>query len=141
MNSLSVIVWCAIAKERLIEPYIFEDEKVNGENYRSMPIHCAFPCFASFRGDDIFHQYGAPPHYSTRVRTCLNNERPNNWIGRGGLVKWPLFCPDLTPYEFFVALDKRNGIKYSCYNHKRSGNSNLKGLQRNPTRCFDKSVR
>ena len=34
MNIPSVMVWCALSKEKVIGTYFFEDEKVNGENYR-----------------------------------------------------------------------------------------------------------
>ena len=102
MNSPSVMVWCAIGKEKVIGPYFFENENVNGENYRNMLINYAFPRFASLRRDYIFHQDGAPPHYSNRVRNYLNRKRPGNWIGRGGPVEWPPRSPDLTPCDFFL---------------------------------------
>ena len=55
LNSPCVMVWCTIAKEKVIEPYFFENENVNGEIYRNMLIRYAFPRFASLRGDYIFH--------------------------------------------------------------------------------------
>ena len=140
MNSPSVMVWCAVAKEKVTGTYFFEDENVNGEKYRNMLIHYAFTSFASLKGDYIFHQYGAPRHYSTRVRTYLNHNRPNNWIGRGGPVERSPRSPDLTPYDFFVGTHKRNGVQYSCYNHRTSDDPNSKGLQGNPTRCLKESV-
>ncbi len=36
--------------------------------------------------DYIFQQDGAPPHFSTRVKSYLNNKQPGNWIGTGGPV-------------------------------------------------------
>ena len=38
----SVMVWFAIAKGKVIGPYVFEDENVNGENYRNMLVHYTF---------------------------------------------------------------------------------------------------
>ena len=51
LNSPNVIVWCDIANESVIGPYVFEDENVNRENYRNMLIHHAFPRYMSLRGD------------------------------------------------------------------------------------------
>ena len=118
------MVWSAVAREKVVGICVFEDEKFNGENYRNNLIHYAFPSFASLKGDYIFHLYGALAHYSTRVRTYLTNKRPNNWIGRGGPVECPPCSPDLTPCDFFVGLHKRNVVQYSCYNHRRSEDSN-----------------
>ncbi|KZC08938.1 hypothetical protein WN55_00288 [Dufourea novaeangliae] len=45
---------------------------------------------------------GCPAHYARRVRDALNELYPNKWIGRGGLVSWPLCSPDLTPLDYFL---------------------------------------
>ena len=66
VHSSSVMVWCAIGKKRE-GPYFFENENVNGENYRNMLFNYAFPRFASLSRDDIFHQDGALPQYCNRV--------------------------------------------------------------------------
>ena len=50
LNSPSIMGWCAIAKEKVIGQYFFEDENVNGENYRNLLTHYAFPRFLSLRG-------------------------------------------------------------------------------------------
>ena len=100
LNSASVMEWCAVTKEKVMRPCFFEDESVNGENYRNMIVHFAFTRFAPLKGDYAFHQDRAPPHYSTRVRTYLKNKRPNNWIGRGGPVEWTPRSPDLTSCDF-----------------------------------------
>ena len=102
MHSPSLMVWCAMSKERIIGPYFFENENVSGESYRNMLIHYAFPRLNNLRDDYIFQQDGAPAHYSNRVKAYLNNKRPNNWIGRGGPVAWPPRSPDLTPCDFFL---------------------------------------
>ena len=57
------MVLCGISKEKVIGPYFFQDQNVNGEDYRSMLIQYAFPRIASIRADYIFHQDGAPAHY------------------------------------------------------------------------------
>ena len=65
-----------------------------------MRIHYALPRFTALRDDHIFHQEGAPAHYSHRVRRYLDNNRPENWSGRGGLLECPDRSPDLTPCDF-----------------------------------------
>lgn len=102
LHSPSVMVWCAISKDRVIGPYFFENGTVTGELYKNMLSQYAFPRFSRLRPDYIFMQDGAPPHYSNRVRAYLNNKRPGNWIGRGGPVSWPPRSPDLTPCDFFL---------------------------------------
>ena len=46
-----------------------------------------------------FHRYGAPAHYSHRVRRYLDNKRSEYWIGRAGSVEWPARSPDITPFD------------------------------------------
>ena len=76
-------------RERKVNrPIFFENENVNGENYQNMQINYAFPRYGCLRKDYIFHQDGAPSHYSNRVRNYLNRKIPGNWIGRGGPVEW-----------------------------------------------------
>ncbi|GBM74430.1 hypothetical protein AVEN_39222-1 [Araneus ventricosus] len=55
--------------------------------------------------DYIFQQDGAPPQWSTEVRTFLNQHLPKRWIGRSGdaddvFCSWPPRYPDLTPRDF-----------------------------------------
>ena len=100
-HSASVIVLCAIGKKGY-RPMFFENENVNGENYRNMLMNYAFPRFASLRRDYIFHHYGALPHYLSWVRNHLNRKRRGNWIGRGGPIEWPTRSPYLTPCDFFL---------------------------------------
>ena len=69
MHRPSVMVWCVIGKEKVIGPSFFENENVNGENYRNIQLNNAFPRFVSLWRDYIFHQDGASPHYSNRFRT------------------------------------------------------------------------
>ena len=66
LSGLSAMVWCAIAKGKVVGPYFFEDENVNAENYRNMLIQYAYWRFASLGGGYIFHHDGAPPHYSSQ---------------------------------------------------------------------------
>ena len=70
------MVWCGISEEKVIGPYFFQDQHVNGENYRNILIQCAFPRLASIRANYMFHQDRALAHYSSRVREYLDNKRP-----------------------------------------------------------------
>ena len=99
--SPSIMVRCRIPKEKAIVPCFFRDQNVSGENYRNMWIQYAFPYLAWMRADYIFLQDGAPAHYSSRVKTYLDNKRPGNWIGRRGLVERLPRSPDFTPCDFF----------------------------------------
>ena len=102
MHSPSAMVWSSIGKEKAIGPNLFENENVSGENYRNMLNNLALPHFACLRKDYIFHQDGAPPHCSNRVRNYLNRKRHGNWMGRGGPVEWPARSSDLTSCDFFL---------------------------------------
>ena len=81
MHSPNVMMWCAIGKEKVTGICFFENENVNGENYRKMLLNYGFSRFASLRRDYIFHQDSDSSHYSNRVRNYLNRKRPSNWIG------------------------------------------------------------
>ena len=50
----------------------------------------------------FFRQGGAPCHFHHNVRTYLNENMQNKWIGRRGPVEYPPRSPDLTPLEFFL---------------------------------------
>lgn len=135
-HSPSVMAWCAIAKTKVIGPYFFENGNVTGESYRNMLIHYAFPRFASLPDDYIFHQDGAPPHYSNRVRAYLDNKRPDNWIGRGGPVAWPPRSPDLTPCDFFLW----GHIKSRIYDTPMTSIEKLKDRIRRECRLIDQET-
>ena len=59
------------------------------------------------KADFVLQQDGAPPHFLGDVRSYLNIEFPNRWIGRSSaddkpLLSWPPRSPDLTPCDFFL---------------------------------------
>ncbi|GBO40138.1 hypothetical protein AVEN_216218-1 [Araneus ventricosus] len=65
------------------------------------------PQLGSNSTDCIFQQDGAPPHWSTEVRTFLNQHLPKLWIGRSGdaddvFCSWPPRSPDLIQCDFFL---------------------------------------
>ena len=42
----------------------------------------------------------ASPHFVRAVTEWLNNDFPNQWVGRNDLVAWPPRSPDLSPCDF-----------------------------------------
>ena len=66
-----------------------------------MLIHDAFRRVLSLRDDSIYHQDEPPTHYYYRVRTYLENKRPENKENGGGPVQWEARSPDLIPCDFF----------------------------------------
>lgn len=51
-----------------------------------------------------FMHDGAPPHFGVTVRSYLNQQYPNKWIGRGddAPVSWPPRSPDFNPLDYFL---------------------------------------
>ena len=49
MQCPKFIVWCAATREKVVSPYFFKACNVDGEKYRNMLTHYAFPRFATFR--------------------------------------------------------------------------------------------
>lgn len=98
-------VWAGIVGSHLIGPYFFE-RNVNGEAYLDL-LENHLPILLedvplNIRRRMWFQHDGAPAHYSRLVRTHLNRNFANKWIGRGGTVRWPPRSPDLTKLDFFL---------------------------------------
>lgn len=112
MNSPKVNVWCAMSKNRLIGPFFFEGDTVNGEKYLSMLQTFFIPEVKKLRKirSIIFQQDGAPPHFSIEVRQFLHNHFSDRWIGRGGPIRWAPRSPDLTPLDFFLWGHVKNNV-------------------------------
>lgn len=51
LNSLSAMIWCAISAESIVSPFVFEHERVVGETYRKIGIHCAFSKVEALKED------------------------------------------------------------------------------------------
>lgn len=49
----------------------------------------------------FFRQDAAPPHYAKTLTDYLNQQFPDNWIGKGGPQEWPPTPPDLIPIDLF----------------------------------------
>ena len=50
----------------------------------------------------IFHQDGAPAHYSRKVGAFLHEQLSDRWTGRRGPIEWAPRLPDLIPRDFFL---------------------------------------
>lgn len=102
--SPKVNVFCALSKTKVYGPFFFQEKTVNGIVYLDMLEQFLIPQIDADdqEGHIQFQQDGAPPHYLTDVRDCLNMRFPGRWIGRGGPTTWPPRSPDLTPLDFFL---------------------------------------
>ena len=102
-----VIVWCAIASNRVIGPYFFENRDgesitVNSDRYLNMLKKFYLPALRRHNevDDIIFQQDGAPPHYALVVRSWLEEKFGDRVISRGFDNFWPPYSPDLNPCDF-----------------------------------------
>ena len=53
------------------------------------------------RQRSLFQQKGTSTHYTRVLRTFLNEQYPNRWVGRGVLIVWPPRSTDLNPLNIF----------------------------------------
>ncbi|GBO24293.1 hypothetical protein AVEN_26366-1 [Araneus ventricosus] len=113
-------VFCAISSRKLYGPFFFSERSVTSNVYLDLLEVWFMPQLDSDSTDYIFLQDGAPPHWSTEVRTFLNQHLPKRRIGRSGdaddvFCSWPPISPNLTPCDFFSkGLCERDGV---CATH------------------------
>ena len=102
-NLPGVTVWCGLSAFGVIGPYFF-DNAVNGPVYLKLLQETVMPLIRRlFRYNDFyFQQDGAPPHFHADVRTYLDDNVTNRWLGRRGSTEFPPRSPDLTPLDFFL---------------------------------------
>lgn len=98
-------VWAGIIGDKIIGP-CFLDQSMSGANYLrflqeqlsdeldELGLHIVRRMW--------FQHDGAPPHFSRAVRSYLDTEFGDRWIGRAGPINWPARSPDLTPLDFFL---------------------------------------
>ncbi|GBN98703.1 hypothetical protein AVEN_204542-1 [Araneus ventricosus] len=106
-DSVKVNVFCAFSSRKLYGPFFFSERSVTSNVYLDMLEVWLMPQLDFDSMDYIFQQDGAPPRWSTEVRTFLNQHLPKRWIGRSGdaddvFCSWPLRSLDLTPCNFFL---------------------------------------
>ena len=101
----SVNVWAGIIENRLVGPHIFE-ENLNGLNYLSFLSNTLPLLMVDVPLHDrqvlIFQHDGAPAHFAPPVKTWLDENYRDRWIGRNGPIRWPPRSPDLTPLDFYL---------------------------------------
>ena len=104
MMSPKVNVWCVISSKRLIGPFFFEGDTVDGPKYLSMLQEFFIPEVRKMKKmrSTVFQQDGAPSHFAADVRRFLDKTFPERWIGRGGPIRWATRPSDLTPLDFFL---------------------------------------
>lgn len=104
-HRFSVNIWCGVLNNLLIGPFVFQ-EHLTSERYLFF-LQNELPGLMEDvplqnRVNIWFQHDGAPPHFGINVRTYLNNNFANRWIGRGGPVLWPPRSPDLTPLDYYL---------------------------------------
>lgn len=99
----SLHVWIGILNDQIIGPHLFE-EFINGAIY----LDCLRNLLSIYLQDVLltvrfwFQQDSAPAHFARDIRTFLNAEYSNRWIGREGQVSWFPRSPDLNPLDYFL---------------------------------------
>lgn len=99
----SIMAWAGIIDRHIIGPFFFEST-VTAESYLSVLGNEMMPELhaRNYSAENVvFHQDGAPSHFSGAVKNWLG-ENFGEWIGRGGGLGWPPRSPDLTPLDFFL---------------------------------------
>lgn len=96
-----VMKFCAISRERFIGPYSFEQDRNIGEDHWNMLWYYMLPRLWSLIEHLIFHQYSAPPIYSSWVQAYLLGKIPESCIQEGRPVSGPPRFPDLTTRSLF----------------------------------------
>jgi hypothetical protein len=105
----SINVWGGIIREHVLGPHFFEGH-LNGQMYseflRNECTDLIDQLPLNVVRNMIFQNYDAPAHFHSQVVNFLNQEFPENWIGRGRghLIQWPPRLPDLTPLDFLMGL-------------------------------------
>ena len=102
LNFPGVIIWCELSTRELIGPF-FSESTVTGLHYFHMLQEFVMPRLQEQFGDTkfFFQQDGAPPQFHRDVRTYLDENTQNIWIGRRGTVEYLSRSPGLTPMDFF----------------------------------------
>lgn len=104
--SEKVNVWCGILNERIIGPFFF-DGNMNGAIFLQFlrnEFSDAIDELPLAETRNLYFQLdGCSIHNAGIVKSWLNQNYPNRWIGRGStLIGWPPRSPDLTSLDFFL---------------------------------------
>jgi hypothetical protein len=138
MRSPKVNVWCAMSCNRLIGPFFFEGDTVDGPKYLSMLQEFFIPEVRKLNKmrSLIFQQDGAPAHFAVDVRRFLDKTFPGRWTGRGGPIRWAPRSPDLTPLDFFLW----GYVKANVYQSRYANLAELKGAIHQEIKAISKKT-
>jgi hypothetical protein len=104
-NRFSVNVWGGIIGNKLIGPYILPP-RLNAVNYLDFlnnQLAILLEDVPLLTRQNMWYLHdGAPAHFAREVRTWLDQNFPERWIGRNGPVLWPPRYPDLNRCDFFL---------------------------------------
>lgn len=96
-----VNVWCGLLDDRLIGPYFYQNSLTAAQYLEQMSEYLEDIPLLN-RLQVYFQQDGAPAHNAGVVKTYLDTEFPQRWMGTHGPIRWPPRSPDLTPLDFFL---------------------------------------
>ena len=93
-----------MSSKRLIGPFFFEGDTVDGPKYLSMLQEFFIPEVRKMEKmhSIVFQQDGAPSHFAADARRFLDKTFPGRWIGRGGPIRWAPRPSDLTLPDFIL---------------------------------------
>ncbi len=76
---------------------------MTSERYCEILDDIVLPTLNNVRYNQYFYQQdGASVHWANSVRTKLDENLTNRWIGRSGPIAWPPRSPDLTINDFWL---------------------------------------
>jgi len=96
----TLTVWACISFSGVIA-YDISLQSMNSQRYCEILSNKVVPFFTR-RKQMLYQQDGASPHYSLNARRILNEEMPDQWIGRRGPIEWPARSPDLTACDYWL---------------------------------------
>ncbi|XP_042225978.1 uncharacterized protein LOC121868990 [Homarus americanus] len=110
-NVPGLTVWCGVSSKGIVGPFFFEGTATDA-GYFNMLQSSIVPTIHQLYGDKkvYYQQDGAPPHFHSDIRDCLDTNFPGRWIGRTGNVDYPPLSPDLTPLDFYLWGNLKNTV-------------------------------
>jgi hypothetical protein len=118
LHPIKVIVWLGFGAHGIVGPFFWNNRRFGGnginaqwyEDHLERRVIPALRNWPNFNG--LFFQHdGAPPHWALSVRTLLNREFGQRWIGRRPApIVWPPYSPDLAPMDFWFFGDMKRRL-------------------------------
>jgi hypothetical protein len=98
-------LWAGILGDKLNGPYVLL-QRLTGHSYLNFIVSTLLELLEDVplrgRAQMWFMHDGAPPHFTITVREHLHNTYPEQWIGHGGTITWPMRSPNLNLLYFFL---------------------------------------